>query len=142
MTTKKLCIEMPNPYVSFLAKAIGLEGIIFRRMVMRQLLSRTEDDFSSSWCKSDIDHRLVKDFCLHLKNELEWPNHFFFQNDPLWPFLIPKGLGMDDVDFLISCQKKYMCNEDRYNSFLDSISSITIREAICFFIQQAVHGDK
>lgn len=130
MQTRPLSFKMPNNWISTIAQIIGIQWISMRRQISHQLSRRTVDDFSFSWRKIDVDHHLVLVFCIRLKNELGWPNHFFYPNDPLHFLLIPKGLGMNDVDFLSECRTRYKSDDEHYNELLDSLSTVTVHNAI------------
>jgi hypothetical protein len=129
MSNKVLCIKEPNSWGSALLHFLGLDVLLFRHMVVRQLLSRTGKGFLLAWQGRSVDNTLVSEFCVLLMNELCWPNSFFFPDDPLRLLLIPDGLGMNDIDFLAECEKKF-----RYDGLscrlLNSLPSITVFDAV------------
>ncbi len=136
MSTKAITMEFPKNIGWILAKHLGLESFLIRRMVADQLGMRTYGDYMSAWSECNINMTIVWTFCMRVKEELEWPNPFFVPEDRLCLLLTPRGFGMNDIDFLSSCGDFYHCTDKEYHVFLDSLSTICVLDAICLLTKE------
>lgn len=124
-------LRFPSDRLLFkISKIIGIDAFLARRLFYKQLLSRTFEDYCQAWGPVRADHVKLHRFCEIIKEEMEWPNAYFFPTDSFNCLLIHSGMGMEELETLFSIEHEFHCTEDLIDRINGGAEDKTVLE-IC-----------